>query len=110
MKQEESRAGFWPLVFDAVIEPAAAKGGAFVRVPVDLKQATGKGRLKVHVLFENGSSDSVSYDGSIVNMGVKNEDGSICYILGVRKDIRKALGRSVGDRIHVSVWPAEPKI
>lgn len=33
--------------------------------------------------------DQVSYDGSIVNMGVKNEKGEICYILGVRKDIRQ---------------------
>ena len=32
-------------------------------------------------------------------MGVKNADGSICYIIGVRKDIRGKIGKQVGDRI-----------
>lgn len=45
----------------------------------------------------------VEYAGSIVNMGVRNEDGSICYIIGVLKSIRKHLGKADGDTIHVVI-------
>ena len=86
--------------FDAVIEPVEGKGGAFVRVPIDIRSEFGKGRLKVHAEF-----DGVPYDGSVVNMGVKNEDGSICYIIGVRKDIQKKIGKGAGDAIHVTLIP-----
>ena len=87
-------------VFQAVIEPASTKGGAYVRVPVNIKEHFGKGRLKVKVYFE-----TVYYEGSIVNMGVKNPDGSVCYILGVRKDIRKELQKNIGDTLTVSFQP-----
>lgn len=86
--------------FEAVIEPVPEKGGAFVRVPIDLRKEFGKGRLKVHASF-----DGIPYDGSVVNMGVKNDDGSICYILGVRKDIRKAMKKEIGDKIRVRIVP-----
>lgn len=86
--------------FDAVIEPVEGKGGAFVRVPIDIRAEFGKGRLKVHAEF-----DGVPYDGSIVNMGVKNGDGSICYIIGVRKDIQKKIGKGAGDAIHFTLDP-----
>jgi phenylpyruvate tautomerase PptA (4-oxalocrotonate tautomerase family) len=36
-------------------------------------------------------------------MGVKNTDGSICYIIGVTKAIRKKLNKTDGDRIHVVI-------
>ena len=36
---------------------------------------------------------------------MKNPDGSICYILGVRKDIRAALHKQAGDRVRVTVRP-----
>ena len=75
----------------------AGEGGAYVAVPFDLRERYGCGRMKVHVLF-----DGVPYDGSIVNMGVKNPDGSICYLIGVRKDIRKQIGKSFGDTVHVT--------
>ncbi len=86
--------------FNATIEPVEGKGGAYVRVPIDLRVEFGKGRLKVHAKF-----DDISYDGSVVNMGVKNEDGSICYIIGVRKDIQKQIGKGIGDEIHVILCP-----
>ena len=38
-------------------------------------------------------------------MGIKNEDGSICYIIGVRKDIQKQIGKGIGDVIHVALVP-----
>jgi hypothetical protein len=36
-------------------------------------------------------------------MGVKDEDGNICYIIGVLKSIRKRLGVSDGDTLRVKV-------
>lgn len=84
--------------FDALIEPVPGKGGAYVRFPYDIKQMFGKGHLKVHATF-----DGIPYDGSIVNMGVKNEDGSVCYILGMLKDIRRQLNKQPGDMVHVTI-------
>ncbi|ELB34626.1 hypothetical protein OK9_04851 [Enterococcus faecium EnGen0033] len=36
-------------------------------------------------------------------MGVKNLDGSVCYILRLRKDIRKNIGKDIGDIVAVTV-------
>jgi hypothetical protein len=36
-------------------------------------------------------------------MGVKNADGSICYILGILKSIRKQLNKDIGDTVKVTV-------
>jgi hypothetical protein len=47
--------------------------------------------------------DGEPYDGSVVNMGVKNEDGSVCYIIGARKDIRAKIGKQAGDVVRVTV-------
>ena len=84
--------------FTAVIEPVPDKNGAFVRFPYDLRKEFGAGRVKVEATF-----DGVPYSGSIVNMGVKNADGSICYIIGIRKDIRKKIGKQPGDMVNVTV-------
>ncbi len=84
--------------FDAVLHELPDSGGAYVVFPWDLKQETGKGRLKVHAAF-----DGTPYDGSIVNMGLKHPDGSVCYIIGVLKAIRTALGKHNGDTIHVVI-------
>ena len=54
--------------------------------------------MKVHATF-----DGEPYDGSIVNMGVRNVDGSICYIIGIRKDIRSRIEKRPGDRVLVTV-------
>ena len=58
--------------------------------------------MKVHTLF-----DGIPYDGSIVNMGVKNPDGSICYIIGVLKAIRNKLNKHDDDIIHVVIEEKE---
>lgn len=57
--------------------------------------------MKVHATF-----DGIPYEGSVVNMGVKNADGSICYIIGVRKDIQKEVNKFVGDSITVTIQEA----
>lgn len=78
------------------------KGGAYIIFPYDVREEFGKGRVKVQATF-----DGVEYQGSIVNMGVKNKDGSICYILGIRKDIRKEIKKDIGDIVSVSVCPMD---
>ena len=84
--------------FNAVIHTIPEKGGAYIEFPYDIREEFGKGRVKVHVTF-----DGIPYDGSIVNMGVKNPDGSICYISGMLKAIREQLGKSNGDSVEVTV-------
>ncbi|WP_343286903.1 DUF1905 domain-containing protein [Gemmiger sp. An50] len=37
--------------FEAVIEPVPDKGGAFVRVPFDIRKEFGQGRVKVEATF-----------------------------------------------------------
>lgn len=87
--------------FESVIEAVPDKGGAYVRVPFDIRNEFGKGRVKVSATF-NG----IPYSGSIVNMGVKNPDGSICYIIGVRKDIQNEINRYPGDTVTVTIQEA----
>jgi len=85
--------------FDAVVESSTiGQGGAYVRFPYDLQAEFGTGRLKVHATF-----DGEPYDGSIVNMGLKNPDGSICYIIGILKAIRAKIAKQPGDTVHVTI-------
>lgn len=84
--------------FQAQIKPVPEKGGAYVQFPYDIRKEFGKGRVKAEITF-----DGEPYSGSIVNMGLKNEDCSICYIIGVRKDIRAKIGKQPGDTVKVTV-------
>lgn len=84
--------------YDAVIRELPEKGGAYVVFPWNIREEFGKGRVKVHATF-----DGIPYDGSIVNMGVKNEDGSVCYILGMLKAIRAQLCKGDGDTVHMVI-------
>lgn len=87
-----------PYTFKATIEKNPDQDAGWVVFPYDLRALTGKGRAKVHATF-----DGVPYDGSIVNMGLKNADGSICYILGMPRSIRKTVGKSYGDEVTVKI-------
>ena len=87
--------------FDAVIQRVAGQDGAYVALPFDLKAEFGKGRVKVHATF-----DGEPYDGSAVNMGVKNPDGSVCYIIGILKEIRTKIGKQPGDAVRVTLKEA----
>ena len=87
--------------FDAVIRKVPDIDGAYVEFPYDLKAECGKGRLKVRATF-----DGEPYNGSIVNMGIKNADGSICYILGILKAIRTKIGKQAGDIVSVTIEEA----
>jgi hypothetical protein len=87
--------------FTAEIKKVPDIDGAYIVFPHDLKKEFGKGRLKVHAEF-----DGEPYDGSIVNMGIKNKDG-ICYILGIRKDIRQKINKNPGDKVRVKITERE---
>lgn len=87
---------------ESLIFEEGKTGGAYVIFPYDIRKEFGRGRVKVHVTF-----DGEPYDGSIVNMGVKNADGSVCYIIGVRKDIRSRIGKQPGDKVLLTVRERE---
>jgi hypothetical protein len=59
--------------YDAILHEIPENGGAYVGFPWDIREVFGRGRIRVHADF-----DGVPYDGSVVNMGVKNPDGSVC--------------------------------
>lgn len=84
--------------FNAEIKKIPDIDGAYIEIPIDVKATFGKGRIKVNATF-NGEP----YSGSIVNMGVKNADGSVCYIIGIRKDIRAKIGKQPGSIIRVTI-------
>ena len=88
--------------FDAVIRKVPDLDGAYVEIPFDVREVFGRGRVKVHATF-----DGIPYDGSIVNMGLKNDDGSVCYILGMLKSIRTRLGKGAGDTVHLTIQARE---
>ena len=90
--------------FEAVIEAAGQPGGAYVRFPWDVRAEFGAGRACVRATF-----DGAPYEGSLVNMGVKNPDGTACYIIGVRKDIRQAIGKGIGEKVRVTIRPGQDK-
>jgi len=80
----------------------SGRGGAYVPFPYDVRTEFGKGRVKVHATF-----DGEPYDGSVVNMGVKNPDGSICYVIGILKEIRARIGKQPGDTVQVTIRERE---
>ena len=78
--------------FNAVLIQNETMDAAYVVVPVDIRTLYGKGRLAVHATF-----DGVPYDGQVVRMGTPD------YIIGVRKDIRKKIGKTFGDTVEVTI-------
>ncbi|BCA86052.1 hypothetical protein EsVE80_15750 [Enterococcus saigonensis] len=81
-----------------IMSSEVGKGGAYVIFPYDIRKEFGMGRVKVNATF-----DGIFYAGSIVNMGLKDSVGNICYILGIRKDIRQKINKSIGDYVTVTI-------
>ncbi|HIS76394.1 MAG TPA: DUF1905 domain-containing protein [Candidatus Merdivicinus excrementipullorum] len=79
--------------FDALLRRVDDMDAAYVEFPFDVRKEFGKGRVKVHALF-----DGVPYEGSLVRMKTP------CHIIGVRKDIRAKIGKQPGDTVHVVIW------
>lgn len=84
--------------FQAEIKKVPDIDGAYVVFPWNIKKEFGRGRIKVHAEF-----DGEPYDGSVVNMGVKNDDGSVCYVIGLPKSIRQKIHKQAGDNIVVKI-------
>lgn len=82
--------------FDAEIRKVPDMDGAYVEIPFDVKEEFQKGRVKVHATF-----DGTPYDGSLVRMKTP------CHIIGLRKDIRKQIGKQPGDMVHVTIKERE---
>ena len=78
--------------FEATILKVPDIDGVYIEFPFDVKKEFGKGRVKVKATF-NG----VEYFGSLVRMHPPG------HIIGVRKDIRKAIGKEPGDKIKVRI-------
>jgi hypothetical protein len=78
--------------FDGEIEPGRG-GGALVEIPFPVRDVFGTGgQVRVKATF-----DGHPYRGSLAPMG-----GGV-HILGIRKDVREAIGKDVGDRVHVVI-------
>lgn len=88
--------------FQAEIKKVHDMDGAYIEFPWNIKEEFGKGRVKVHAEF-----DGEPYEGSIVNMGVKNLDGTVCYIIGLLKEVRKKINKEAGDKISVKISSRE---
>jgi hypothetical protein len=82
--------------FEAEIKKAPDIDGAYVEIPFDVKAEFGKGRVKVHAVF-----DGEPYDGSVVKMGTP------CHILGIRKEIRAKIGKQPGSIVKVTLKECE---
>ena len=66
--------------------------------PWNIREVFGRGRVKVHAEF-----DGIPYDGSVVNMGVKDSQGNVCYVIGVLKSVREKLKKGDGDSVHIVI-------
>ena len=78
--------------FEADIKKVPDIDGAYIEFPYDVRKVFGKGRVKVTATF-----DGVEYNGSLVKMGTP------CHIIGIRKDIRKKIGKQPGDMIKITI-------
>ena len=82
--------------FDALILKVPDIDGAYIEFPYDVKKEFGKGRVKVHALF-----DGEAYDGSLVRTKTPG------HIIGLRKDIRAKINKQPGDYVHVVISERE---
>lgn len=78
--------------FEALIHKVEGINGAYIEFPYDVREEFNKGRVKVHATF-----DGYPYDGSLVRMKTP------CHIIGLRKDIREAIGKQPGDMVKVTI-------
>ncbi len=86
--------------FEAVTEKPPKTAGAYIIIPFDIQEFYGtKGRIQVKATFEGHL-----YQGSLAPMGGN-------HILGVRKDILQAIGKTHGDHVNVAIeQDTEPRV
>lgn len=78
--------------FNAEIKQVEDKDAGYIEIPFDVEKEYGSKRVKVKANF-----DGYEYRGSIVRMGLP------CYMIGITKEVRKAIGKTFGDIIQVSI-------
>lgn len=79
--------------FDALIIKQEGIDSGYVEFPYDVEKEFGKkGMVKVKAAF-----DGYPYRGSLVKMG------HACHLIGLTKEVRKAIGKNPGDRVHVVI-------
>lgn len=78
--------------FDAIIIKHPCMDAAYIEIPFSLQDVFHKGRVAVHATF-----DGEPYDGILVRMKTP------CHIIGIRKSIRKRIGKQAGDIVHVTI-------
>jgi len=82
------------VTFTARIEQHEGMDAGYIQFPFDVMKLYGiKGRVAVKAIFD----EQVLYRGSLVKMGYP------CHILGITKEIRQQLGKSLGDTIKVEI-------
>ncbi|BCN31824.1 YdeI/OmpD-associated family protein [Anaeromicropila herbilytica] len=77
--------------YKAIIKQHEKNNAAYIEPPFDVNEVFGSKRVKVKANF-----DGIEYRGSIVRMGD-------CYMIGLTKEIRKAIGKDYGDEILVTL-------
>lgn len=80
------------LRFEAEIQRSGSLDATYIRVPYDIQNLFGKGRLLVHATF-----DEVPYDGQVVRMVHPD------YILRIPRTVCNATGKSFGDSVRVTI-------
>lgn len=81
--------------FEAVLEAEQGEGGVFVVVPFSVPDTYDtKDELPVHT-----SLDGFPYRGSLHPLG----DGH--HALTIPREVRRALGKTIGDTLHVALRP-----
>ena len=78
--------------FNAIIQQVENKDSTFIEIPFDVEKEFGAKRVKVKAKFDN-----VDYRGSIVRMGMP------CFMIGLTKEIRKKIGKGIGDTVSVEI-------
>ena len=74
---------------------AGSKGAAYVEIPFDVHEAFGtRGPVGVRATF----------DGAKYRASLDPADGGR-YVLDIRREIREAIDKDVGDMVHVVVEP-----
>jgi hypothetical protein len=87
--------------FDAKMLTDGTHDWGFVEFPFDVQKEFGtKGQIKVVASF-----DGYEYRGSLAKMGHN------CHFIGIRKNIRKAIGKNPGEMVHVTIkQDIEPRV
>jgi hypothetical protein len=83
-------------IFTAIIEkPNDGMDTAYVSIPYNVEETYGtRGQVKVKAKF-----DGHPYRGVLANMGTG------CHLIMLRKDVRAAIGKQVGDKVNVEIEP-----